>query len=40
MIISGILDRFDNKLKILLSHAGGALAKLSGRLDSCYLHDH
>jgi hypothetical protein len=27
-------------LKILLAHCGGALGQLSGRLDSCYEHEH
>ena len=40
MIISGTLDRFDNRLNFLLAHSGGALPYLSGRLDSCYIHDH
>ena len=40
LIISGVLDRFDDKLQFLLAHSGGALPYLSGRLDSCYIHDH
>ena len=34
LILSGVMDRFP-KLKILVSHSGGTLPYLIGRLDSC-----
>jgi len=34
LILSGVMDRYP-KLKVLVSHAGGALPWLHGRIDSC-----
>jgi len=34
LILSGVMDRFP-KLKVLVSHSGGTLPYLVGRLDSC-----
>ena len=38
LILSGVLDRYPN-LKVLVSHSGGTLPYLSGRLDSCFKYE-
>ena len=38
MYLAGVFDRFPT-LKILLAHAGGAIPFLSGRVESCVLHE-
>ena len=38
-ILSGILDKIEPDLKLLLAHCGGTLPFLCGRLDYCYNYD-
>ncbi|KAI9998974.1 hypothetical protein PInf_003638 [Phytophthora infestans] len=39
LVLSGMLDKVPDTLRLLLAHSGGTLPFLAGRLDSCVEHD-
>ncbi|ETI35909.1 hypothetical protein F442_17724 [Phytophthora nicotianae P10297] len=39
LVLSGLLDKVPDTLRLLLAHSGGTLPFLAGRLDSCVEHD-